>query len=97
MSNMIEMKDIEKLAALARIRVTDEEKESLRKDIDSVLAYVDQVKQASLALGDTKDAGVIRNVMREDSEPHETGAFTKELIEESPKKEGDYVKVKKIL
>jgi aspartyl-tRNA(Asn)/glutamyl-tRNA(Gln) amidotransferase subunit C len=96
---MIERKDIEKLAELSRIDVPEGEKESLRKDIDSILAYVSQIKEVhgSIQGGDEKKAGVLRNVMREDSSPHESGMHTEALLNSAPKREGGYLKVKKIL
>lgn len=94
---MIEIKDIEKLAELSRIRVSDSEKISFLKDIDSILGYVDQIKkvvgseQASLAELNLK------NVFREDANPHDSGQFTENLLDCAPEKENDYIKVKKIL
>jgi len=41
---MIEIRDIEKLAELARLEVPQEEKETLRKDINSILQYVGQIQ-----------------------------------------------------
>ncbi len=37
------------------------------------------------------------NVMREDSNPHESGKYTETLLKAAPQREGQYVKVKKIL
>jgi len=35
--------------------------------------------------------------MREDAMPHETGIYTKKLIEEAPDKADDFIKVQSIL
>lgn len=93
---MISKKDIENLADLARIRLSDKEKESLAKDVDSILVYVDQIKAAPL--GDWKpEPGTVKNVMRDDVAV-ETSTEDRELIlKEAPKREGDFVAVKKIL
>jgi aspartyl-tRNA(Asn)/glutamyl-tRNA(Gln) amidotransferase subunit C len=92
---MIESKDIEKLASLARIHVSDSEKEGLRKEIESVLSYVEQIQKAT---GDApREVPAQRNVMREDTYPHESGIHTETLLNEAPKRKGDYVQVKKIL
>jgi len=37
---MLNRQDIEKLSQLARIHLPEEEKDSLTKEIDSILAYV---------------------------------------------------------
>ena len=39
----------------------------------------------------------VRNVMREDGPAHETGAYSEALLKEAPAREGDAVRVKKIL
>lgn len=39
----------------------------------------------------------VKNVMREDGEPHEPGKFTAILLKAAPKTEDGYIKVKKIL
>lgn len=40
---MLEIKDIEKLAELARIEIPEEEKETLRKEVDSILGYIGEI------------------------------------------------------
>lgn len=94
---MVSIKEIEKLAALARIRVPEEEKEPLRKDIDAILGYVGEIQKVSADLGEAKAKPSLRNVMREDGEPHESGLFTEDLLKAAPEGEGEYFKVKKIL
>lgn len=101
---MIEIKDIEKLANLARINIAEEEKEKVRKDINSILEYVSQVSEAEtlaasadVATSKTDHAAMVQNVLREDVNPHESGMYTEKLLAEAPEREGNYVKVKKIL
>ena len=96
---MINTQDIEKLAKLARISVTEEEKGGLVKEIGSILAYVDEIKKVTKTSKEDKseEIGVVYNVMREDSNPHQSGIDTEKILNEAPKREGDYLKVKKIL
>lgn len=95
-------KEIEKLANLARIKFSEEEKKELGKDIESILGYVSEIQKVSLDIS-TKvkplslQGSDICNVMREDTEPHKSGIYTEKILNEAPKREGDYVKVKKIL
>jgi Asp-tRNA(Asn)/Glu-tRNA(Gln) amidotransferase C subunit len=35
--------------------------------------------------------------MRDDNGAHESGEYSKEILEQAPNKEGNYIKVKKIL
>ncbi len=91
----ISLAEIEKLAALARIALTDEEKKSLQQDMGSILTYVDQIKNAA----GTTDVEIVGNlnVFRDDSNPHPTGMFTEDLLVAAPQREDNYFKVKKIL
>ena len=93
---MITKTDIEKLAKLSRLKLTEAEKEKYAKDMDNILAYIAQIN--SVASKDVKpEAGLVRNVMREDDKPHESGIFTDALLKLAPRSESGRVKVKKIL
>ena len=94
---MISKEEIKKLADLARIDMKDEEVESLRGEMDAILDYVGQVKSVTGDLKEDTEIGSPRNVMRDDIDPIESETYSKELIAEFPQKEGDYLKVKKIL
>lgn len=88
------------LAKLARVEMGEEEAESLSHEFEAILDYVGEVKKvAKLDKSDKfdKEEFPIKNVMRKDGEPHETGLYTKKILEQAPEKEGDYIKVKKIL
>ncbi len=92
---MIEIKDIEKLASLARIDIKDSEKESLRTEINSILTYVGQIQSASGTV--EREIPEHRNVFRNDGEPHESGIHTEAILAEAPKRKGNYLEVKKIM
>jgi len=93
---MLEKKDIEKLAKLSRIEVQEEEKEVLIKDLESVLGYVSEIQE--VVTGEVEpEAGLLRNVMREDENPHKSGIFSEDIMDNVPSKKDGYVKVKKIL
>lgn len=96
MSAMITRTEIEKLAALSRLKLSEEELSRMESDMGSILAYVDKLKAA---IG--SEAGPVmsanKNVLREDKDPHEGGIYTKRLVEAAPKHQGEYVEVKKIL
>jgi aspartyl-tRNA(Asn)/glutamyl-tRNA(Gln) amidotransferase subunit C len=92
---MIEKKDIEKLALLARIEVSEEEKEALAQSIESILGYVGQV--TSISETAATELPVLRNVMREDEIRHGEGEYTEALLGNAPARDGNYVEVKKIL
>lgn len=85
---------MENLAELARLELTAEEKKSLLKDFDSILAYVDSIKNAKI--GEVESEYNLQNVWREDKlEPRE---FSKDLLtEQFPDSQDGFLKVKKIL
>lgn len=107
---MITKEEIEKLASLARIELSSEEKENLQKDIGAILDYVGQIKTlspqsarpqnyAECKQNDAEDkgAGYASNIMREDGKPHESDIYTEKLLSAAPQREGEYVRVKKVL
>ncbi|MEX2013627.1 MAG: Asp-tRNA(Asn)/Glu-tRNA(Gln) amidotransferase subunit GatC [Parcubacteria group bacterium] len=88
------------LAKLARIELGDKEAENLTREFAAVLDYVGEVKEVDKfdkSEKFNKEEFPVRNVMREDAEPHESGLYTKKILEQAPAREGGYIKVKKIL
>jgi len=95
---VITLKEIENLAALARISLTEDEKERMRGEFDAILGYVASIRNVSAASAkNIRSIVATVNVMREDGTPHESGIYTDVLIGAAPRREGNYVKVKKIL
>lgn len=89
--------ELQKLSQLARIAMSPEELRDARADLGAILEYVSRIQTASGAAGTERDAGLVRNVMRKDGAPHESGINTEALLNEAPEREGEFVKVKKIL
>lgn len=99
---MVTKEEIIKLADLARIDIEEKEIENLRGEIEVILNYVGQVStvaetEVDKEINDDMDIKTLHNIMREDENPTESGTYSKDLIAEFPDKEGDYLKVKKIL
>lgn len=90
----MEIKDVEKLAELSRLELTEEEKKELLKDMDSILAYVKMIEEAKI--DDSKVEYDNYNVWREDEEKDRD--FSKDLIVgQFPESKDGFLKVKKIL
>lgn len=96
--------DVRKLASLARIKVADDELEKFTKEFDAILTYVGQLEKLNVEAAKEKPA--LRNVMREDGEPHEAGKYTEKLVEQFPAfaeatagkpEDGTYLAVKQII
>lgn len=94
---MISKEEVEKLAELSRIALTEEEKVKLQGELEGILGYIDQIKNATTDGAMMGDLSEHRNVFREDGEPHEPGKYTEKLMAEVPRQNNGYVKVKKIL
>lgn len=88
------IKDVENLAELAKLELSQEEKESLLHDMEGILGYVKQIEEVEV--GDVKANDTNYNVWREDvAAPRE---FSKDLItEQFPASQDGFLKVKKIL
>lgn len=92
----MDRKEIEKLAELARLDLSDEEAAALAGDIDAILRYVSEIQEVA----ESDEAVALTepyNVARKDGEPHETGKYTDVLLKEAPSREGDYIKVKRTI
>ena len=96
--------EVLKLAKLARIEVSGEEAESLSGEFGAILGYVGEIKKLDHTFAGTEALPpqaqgdfAVRNEMREDGEPHESGIYTKDILEQAPTREKNYIKVKKIL
>lgn len=94
---MITVAEIEKLAELARIKLDPDEKKGLTKDIDSILAYVDQIKKATVDVDYTPVPGAVHNISRADLSRPTSPEDREALLNEAPDREGDFIAVKKII
>ena len=91
---------VNNLARLARIDLGKKESENLARELGSILDYVGEIKEVKQGHDSSikkPDDFPTRNTMRLDNSPHESGEYTEELLVSAPNREGDYVKVKKIL
>lgn len=92
---MITKEEVKNLASLARIEISEEDALKLTKEVDSILDYVGQIKDATGGM--EKLVPNLRNVMREDVVTNVPKEYTEKLLNNAPSREGDYLKVKKIL
>ena len=57
---MITKADIEKLAKLSRLKLTEDEKEKYAKDMENILAYVRQIDTITPAAGESASGSLVR-------------------------------------
>ena len=97
---MISKEQVEHIAKLARIELTEKEKEKFTKDLSSILNYVEKLNKI-----DTSNVKQLAQVIELDSATREDErkkddkqlATRDKLLRETPKRKGYYVKVPKIL
>lgn len=92
--------DIQKLASLSRMKLTEEEQAQFTKEIDSILGYVEQIKEVSsdVSHADKKPIDIAhRNLMREDVADTDLNPDSSVLVHSAPAHEDGFIKVKKIL
>ena len=95
--------DIQKLASLSRMKLSDEELAQFTTEIDSILGYVEQIQEVSASaaeagLGGKKPSDIFhRNVVREDKGDRALNATGEGLVAAAPESQGGLIKVKKIL
>ena len=92
---MITIKDVEHVAKLARLELTEEEKELYTKQLGDVLKYVDQMNEVDTTnIKPMSHAIDFVNVMREDVVKYEQ--TKEELMKNAPSEENGFFKVPKI-
>lgn len=99
----ITTEEIQKLASLSRLKLTDEETEQYAKDLSGILKYVDQIQEVTEGVVTTSasDKKAIefphRNIMRDDVSDQLLNPEPQKLVEAAPRHQGGLVEVKKIL
>lgn len=91
------LEEVEKIAALARLELTDDEKESFRERISSVLDYVGKLAEAEIGDADPMShVAPVLNVLREDESEARDERSRKAAVDAFPEKEGDMLKVRAV-
>ncbi|MFO0743767.1 MAG: Asp-tRNA(Asn)/Glu-tRNA(Gln) amidotransferase subunit GatC [Candidatus Paceibacterota bacterium] len=99
-------KDLENVAMLSRLNLTEEEKEKFLVEMKEILAYVGQVSE--MASGNVESSGgenygkqfldsQNRDRVRDDLVLNQPGSNTEILLEDAPAREKDFVKVSQVL
>lgn len=93
---MINKKNVEHVAALARIEVSEKEKESLGRELSNILGYIDKLKEL-----DTEGVEPMRGLHSKESifrsdEAKDSG-LQKDILANAPSREGNHIKVPKVI
>lgn len=87
--------DIRALARLARLEISDAEVASLEQEMTGILSFVETIQKADVS-AETKGTG-LRNVLRDDANPHEGSLYTKKLLAAAPESDGERIVVKQVV
>jgi aspartyl-tRNA(Asn)/glutamyl-tRNA(Gln) amidotransferase subunit C len=96
---MISKKEVEHLAQLARLGLSEKELEKTQKEIAPILDYFEKIKEVDVTgIEPTTHAVDLKNVMRPDQERKESNNEQKvKLLSSAPEIQDNYLKVKAIL
>lgn len=89
---------IQHIATLARLKLTDEELEKYGGQLSNVLSYIDQLGEAdTVNILPTAQVTGLENVLREDEIEEWDEQEREATLEQTPERKGRYVKVKRVL
>jgi len=92
----ITLGEVEHVARLARLALSAEEKERMRRELDGILAYIDKLRALDTeGVEPTSHAVPMTNVMREDAA---RPSFPRaDMLANAPDPSGDFFRVPKII
>ena len=93
---MISKEEVERIAKLARLELTEKEAEKMQKDLSAILDYFNLLKKAPKVKIQPASASDKATAWRKD-EVISSHDIIDELIAAAPDKKDDYIKVKAIL
>ena len=92
----ITREDVQRVAMLARLRLTSEEETSLTAQLDSILVYMDKLKELDTSQVEPFTHAVdLVNALREDLVTNQPNADA--LLANAPEKDETFFKVPKII
>lgn len=92
---MLDKKEVEHIANLARIKFSSDEIEGMRKDLSSILNYIDKLKKVDAENVEPMTHSVnLKNVFRKDKGFRNKDS--KKLVDLAPDKQDKYIKTKSI-
>jgi len=95
---MITKRDVQHVAKLARLGLTEREAKKFQKELSPILDFIERLKEVDiLKVEPTSHSIKVENIMREDRVKIEGLEVRKKLVEMAPEEKGGYVRVKAIL
>lgn len=92
----ITIQDVEHIAKLARLRLTEEEKQRFQKELGTIIEYFDQLKKLNTdGVPPTTHVVPLENVLREDTVT--PSLPVEEALANAPDRKGNYFRVPKVV
>ncbi|HAY33696.1 MAG TPA: Asp-tRNA(Asn)/Glu-tRNA(Gln) amidotransferase subunit GatC [Ignavibacteria bacterium] len=92
----VTIKDVEKIAQLAKLKFNEKETVKLQSDLNSILGYIEQLNELDLdGVEPLENINETSNVLRKDEA--EKWLTTEEALKNAPSKTGKFFKVPKVI
>lgn len=93
---MIPKEEVERIAKLARIELTNKEVEKMQKDLSEILEYFELLKKAKKPTKILAEQNFGAKNLREDGTAQGTAGAAEKIASAFPDKKDGYIKVKNI-
>ena len=97
---MLTKKEVEKIAGLARLGISENEKEKFAEDLSLVLGYIQKLSEVNVEKVEPMTGGTnLESVVRKDDDSKDitTDEMKADILNAAPNKENGYFKVPSIL
>ena len=95
---MISKKEVEHVAKLARLGLSEKEIEKMQKELSVILDYINLLGELDVSqVQPTSHSILLENVSREDIIKEESSETVNKMLEQAPAKEKGHIRVKGIL
>ena len=94
----ITKKEVEHVASLARLGLSEKEKDKLSRELNGILDYFEKLKEIDTKnIEPTAQVTGLTNVFRKDENHHEIDAEKiKDILGQVPEREGNFIKTKPV-
>ncbi len=94
----LDKKNIQHIANLARLELTDEELETYGSQLSNILNYIDQLREVDVSgVEPTAQTAGLENIFREDEIEEWDKEEARAALEQAPELEDGQVKVKRVI
>lgn len=92
---MISKEEVEHIAKLARLELTESEIEKMQKDLSAIFDYFNLLKKAPKPSKEKAISKEAKHLRKDEANPRDAGV-PETIISSAPDKKDDYIKVKAI-